>query len=627
MPLFARAPRFRRLSAASLMALALGGCSETGELVRPNNPTAADARGTQSVVVIEAPGSPLVVDWQPEQRGDLEVAMREGVAIVGFGKEGLRLLPDCHIDGKYGFIGVNTKEQVVRLVSGEEVQANLAADAVGIIAKLGAELGTSQALDIAIVMVGKRKTTWSSAKRADLTGKCAGATHFVRGASVGAFAMRSGAKGTARTVAEIFGAGAAASTGSEKTVQNADGLLDACKKATPEADNPPPQCGALIRLELVALEGDATPAKPAVAAPEETKAPSAQSEAGDACGPGFVFADGKCTKAETASHHACKPNEPADCATQCDKGDGESCNTLGVLTWHGEGVRADRAGATAFFDKACKQSSPEGCANFASSLRTGLGVTKDLARAVELSLKACGDGVAAACYAAGNDLFFGQGVPTDRERAVRILDLACRGGEHQACSDLGVSVLGGLGGLRKNDGVAADLFKRACDGGALVGCTNYAYMVEFGKGVPKDIPRAANIYGRACTASAAECIWSGVVAQGAIGSGYDPNKARAGFQKTCALSAANPSGGVEAVSCVIMNEIFGAKETIQKDGLKAGASYWDETCKAGTERDCTLLGVTAWGLGDLPAARRIIADACKLGDPWACSLRGHAKLK
>src|SRR5688572_20173560 len=83
--------------------------------VRPDDPTAADARKSQSVYVIEAQGQPLIVDWQPEIRGDLEVAMREGVAVVRFDEKGLKLLTDCKIDGKYGFIGVNTKEQVVSL--------------------------------------------------------------------------------------------------------------------------------------------------------------------------------------------------------------------------------------------------------------------------------------------------------------------------------------------------------------------------------------------------------------------------------------------------------------------------------------------------------------------------------
>jgi hypothetical protein len=154
----------------------------------------------------------LVVDGT-RQRSDLEVAMREGVSVVKFDGSGMKLLKDCRIDGNYGFIGVNTKEHVVSLTSAEEVKANLPAAGLGILAKLGAELGRSQSLDIAIVMVGKRKTTWAHAARQDLKGDCSGATHFVRGANIGAFAMRSGAKGKARTVAEIFGAGVSASRG------------------------------------------------------------------------------------------------------------------------------------------------------------------------------------------------------------------------------------------------------------------------------------------------------------------------------------------------------------------------------------------------------------------------------
>ncbi len=37
--------------------------------VAPENPKAADVRGSESVYVIEAKGQPLIVDWQPEARG------------------------------------------------------------------------------------------------------------------------------------------------------------------------------------------------------------------------------------------------------------------------------------------------------------------------------------------------------------------------------------------------------------------------------------------------------------------------------------------------------------------------------------------------------------------------------
>ena len=156
----------------------------------PNAPTWNDGR--PHVAVVQGANEPLVVDWQPEQRGDLEVSMKQGVAIVAYDKEGLRLLRDCKIDGSYGFFGTTTKEQVVRLKSEEELRANLPTFGGALAAKLGGELKQGGTLDVALVMVGKLRTTWHHASRADLTGDCRSATHFVHGATIGAFAMDQG---------------------------------------------------------------------------------------------------------------------------------------------------------------------------------------------------------------------------------------------------------------------------------------------------------------------------------------------------------------------------------------------------------------------------------------------------
>ena len=222
-----------RLASAALAAFLLTACPPAARDPRP--PSAAAARGSETVLVIEAQGSPLIVDWQPEHRGDLEVAMREGVAVVGYDSKGLRLLQDCHIDGNYGFIGVSTKEQVIVLQSSDEVKANLPATGLSILARVGAELGTSTEIDIAMVMVGKKKTTWVSASPADLKGDCRGATHFVRGATVGAFALQSAARGQARATAELFGAGVTGNHARQRQVRSVDGTLDACRQASPDA--------------------------------------------------------------------------------------------------------------------------------------------------------------------------------------------------------------------------------------------------------------------------------------------------------------------------------------------------------------------------------------------------------
>lgn len=583
---------------------------------RPDDLKAADVRKSQSVYVIEAQGQPLIVDWQPEIRGDLEVAMREGVAVVRFDEKGLKLLTDCKIDGKYGFIGVNTKEQVVSLVSAEEVKANLPGAGLGIIAKLGAELGHSQALDIAIVMVGKRKTTWSNASNKDLHGSCSGATHFVRGATIGAFAMRTGAKGKARTVAELFGAGVDASAGSSKAVASADGLLTACKAAQPDSETPPNQCGALIRLELVKLGTEAKKGEKPEAV--MVKAETAESS----CPDGFVFSDGKCTRPDTATTHACQLGDVRDCTLQCEKGNAQSCDTMGYMFSSGSGVTRNDAEAAGLFKRACDGGFPNGCLNHGVMLENGLGVAKDEGAALGLYEKACGDGNALGCSAASTLLFYGRGGQKDEAKSVKLALQACRGGEQQACSNLGVMFNIGMGGVTKNENTAASLFKMACDGGNAIGCGNLAYMAEFGKGMTADKKYAGDLYGKACKAQNNQCIWYGVALQTGVGVKKDAKAAVAEYKKTCeaAVNRGHAETNGESVSCVLLNEFYGGKYNLDvRTVMDSYKSVWMPGCNAGHARDCTLGAIVAFSASQADAKDRMKA-ACKLGDPWACEL-------
>ena len=616
----------RRLALYSSLFLALGCANKTGlaDATRPENPNAADVIGAQSVYVIEAQGQPLVVDWQPEQRGDLEVAMREGVAVVKFDAKGMKLLKDCRIDGKYGFVGVNTKEQVVSLLSAEEVKANLPAAGLGILVKLGGELGQTQSLDIAIVMVGKRKTTWAHAARQDVQGDCSGATHFVRGATIGAFAMRSGAKGKARTVAEIFGAGVAASAGSSKTVQNADGLLDACRNASPESETAPSQCGALIRLELVKLEEKPHPIQGA-----QSDAPKAEAnEESQACPEGFVFSGGKCTRPEGAPTHACRYGDVQDCSVQCDKGNNESCDTLGVMFMGGAGVARNAAKAAPLHKKACDGGLANACFNYGLVLLNGEGVPKDEASAVPLFAKACKEGVTRACTALAVVVQFGQGTTADPARAAKIYAIGCRGGDENACSNLGTMFNGGIG-VPKDEKVAAGLFKQACDGGNSIGCGNFAYMVEFGKGVAKNQQTAARIYERACQAQSSECVWLGAVYHAGIGVKKDRKRALAEYARSCdaliARGRAETAG--ESISCILVNELQGAKKSVDTSTFKMATDHWGPACRAGVERDCGGLALIQLHQGDRQGAKDSLNAGCKGGDAWGCELQRELKLK
>jgi hypothetical protein len=78
---------------------------------------------------------------------------------------------------------------VIRLNSADELGANLPFSGLTLKGELAAEMQRGATLDVALMMVGKRVATHGKASTVDLLGDCAGATHIVHWATVGAFAM------------------------------------------------------------------------------------------------------------------------------------------------------------------------------------------------------------------------------------------------------------------------------------------------------------------------------------------------------------------------------------------------------------------------------------------------------
>ncbi|MBA3542180.1 MAG: hypothetical protein H0T79_21375, partial [Deltaproteobacteria bacterium] len=192
----------------------------------------------------------MVVDWTPELRGDLEVAMKEGVAIVEFDCKSMKLSPTCSLAGTYGYIGTTRREKTVEMSTSDEVAANLPVGGLSWLSDLGGKVGRGTALAAQLVMVGKRSSPKKQAARGELTGGCETATHFVRAATVGAFVVASGSKAELEVHAKVMGKGGSAGSTSSTKIQARDGDLAACEKSTPEGTAPPAQCGAIVRIEL-----------------------------------------------------------------------------------------------------------------------------------------------------------------------------------------------------------------------------------------------------------------------------------------------------------------------------------------------------------------------------------------
>lgn len=576
------------LLTAGSLTLAACGAGAAAETVRPADIKAGDAMGEGACGDVSQGGEPLIVDWKPEQRGDLEIAMKEGIAVVSYSCEKIQLLPECKLDGEYGYIGMTRREQVVQLKNGDELRANLPLSG----ATISGEMQRGATLDIAMMIVGKKRTTWDVPSKEDLKGSCAGATHFVRGATVGAFAMGTGSDAKVRAAAEIFGFGGDAASSSSKTTQNRDGDIADCQKASPDAPSAPSQCGAPIRLVLAPI-AKGPPSGPPAAAAAPPPEPS--------CPDGLVLSEGKCTTKATAKAYECKPGDTAECKTQCDAGSLESCGHLGAR----ETEAGDHASGRAHLQKACDGGIGESCT------RLGIGLSK------------------------------GHGGSPDPAAAVAAFQKGCAAGDAMGCREVGVATRAGTAPLAKDDAKAVANFRQACDGGDARGCALLGEMTEAGTGVGKDPIRAAQLYKRACDGTdAAACVSAGRLF--ASGPGKNEIIAQMAFQRGCIRMQPAACAGLgrielakqpdaakrhfqqacnqrDPVGCAAMKVLFGgAAVSIPPQELvnQVGAA-----CRAGSAYDCATAGLLDAAKGMAPPAKMNLQNACTRGDTFACEVQ------
>ncbi len=516
-------------------------CSACGpsvaDAVRPKSTSASEALGEPSAEEggecrdVSQGARPLVVDWKPEQRGDLEVAMSQGIAVMSYDCHKIELLPDCQAEGSYGFKGVVLKQQLIRLQDQDEIRANLPFSGSAIAAQLKGELDRGKTLDLATALIGNLTASRLSVVGSELKGRCQGATHFVRGANIGAFVMQTGEKAAVATAAGLFGASAEANSNSSRLARVEDGSVDSCKESSADSATPPRNCGAIVRVHLLPIESSTAAAVPATGA----AAPVAKVET--TCPAGMVLQDDKCAKPAAEVAHECRPDDVADCQAQCDKGQPASCARLARLMAKGKAGSPEPAKAAQLFDKACQADQGDACSDLGIHYMQGSGVAADPGRALKLFEKACQVGEANGCFNLGNLYYQGQGTTQDRAKAFALFQQACNAGKPAGCINVGSMYDDG-------DGVAADsskafaLFKKACEGDAAAGCSNLAYMYAEGKSVAKDQAQALTFYEKACRLGNAKgCEYAGNRYAKGDGIAADPAKGQQLLQRACELGA------------------------------------------------------------------------------------------
>jgi TPR repeat protein len=543
----------------------LVGCG-SAKVVRPDAIAGAAALGESSKTCPTAHSSPLVVDWTADERANLELAMQGSVAVVAYTCDGIELLRDCHVSGSYGYVGVTQQEENVQIDDHDELSANLPRMGALMGAKLSAEMKQGATIDIATVMVGKSRTNVERATRVDLVGDCARATHFVRGASLGAFAMQQGTHGKVRAAVDLFGSKEEGNSSSAKATTSKAGVLDACKGADRGDNAPPKQCGALLRVELDAIDSG----QPGGQAARESE--------GSVCPQGLVYASGKCARPGSVTSYECNGSDVQDCTTQCSRGNGDSCMRLGEMYKLSLHVKQDLVRAASLFQQGCDRGSQESCNFLGLALLNGQGVTKSVPRAATLFQKACDAGRLA------------------------------------ACTNLGL-VYDGKHGMPENDSLDLSLATRACKGGRSVACHNLAIMYFHGKGVPKDLARAKALAEQSCQegkASGIGCQFLGLLYRDGSGVAQDDAAAFRYYKMGCARG----DGGASCADAAAAS--WNGRGTAQD--YAQSIKFRERSCTLLYAPSCRVLGniFTKKTPPDLNEARRFYQLGCNEGDAESC---------
>ncbi len=496
----------RRLCHVITTALVLSAASscgkgKVGDIVRPDETTGAEAFGEKTAkfdcTAVAPAAEPLVVDWADHDRMELGIKLREeGVAVVHYGCDGLRLLKHCKIPGGYNFAGAGASTQVIELKSADAVQASLPMQGM----KFSAEVRGDSQIDIATAIVGRLGTMVSGPSKGDAQGECDDATHYVRSAYVGAFAMATGTKGKAAAAAEVFKFSASGASESERSALTKDGDLGICEAYDPDAspDNPPAKCRSAIRLELYPLtEGGATAPKP----PDPEKEGLA-----NACPAGFVsIAGGGCDRPTAdAPAYRCDRNNFEDCKAQCDKGNADSCYNAGLgplserpIAPNDPKYAASRKAKSVFMEKACTGGVGLACNSRGldhSSKNSGM---LDLPKANEYWARACNDlFFATSCLFLSSSYLDGKGVRPDPMKGVALMRRACNLGSASGCSKLGEWYLQGYpkAKIAKDPKKGIEVMKQACDQGKIgYTCLDLAEYLQ-----SKKDPAAAEYKSKGC---------------------------------------------------------------------------------------------------------------------------------
>lgn len=215
--------------------------------------------------VLKSQANPLIVEWPGADRATLEARARRAIVPVRYLGCEMEILKQCSFPGQYSYTALNKQRESIVVRDVDDLYAKLPLGA----ASLEGTLKSAGELNVAMVMVGRYE--WNGTpKYGDLQGAdCSKATHLVSALIVGAFDFYAGTDSETSGGLGVAGVGAGARSQSKRAVIDEAGDEAACSRSTTKDSEPPNDCGAMLRVEVIPI-----PDAPAFAAAASADAPA-----------------------------------------------------------------------------------------------------------------------------------------------------------------------------------------------------------------------------------------------------------------------------------------------------------------------------------------------------------------
>lgn len=211
---------------------------------------------------------PFIIEWDATDKSSFEAYANSDVVMVRYEGCDMVVLEECRNDSIRGSQGAY---KPVEWTSGalEKLditnQGELHAKLPLSVGTLGGRVSGGEKFHMEYYVAGTRTSTRDAVYRADIASNpgCEGATHFVYGYNLGAFALGSLNELNASVEASVYGFGAGGSTNKSRKADKQGGDLSTCKSdSASEVEG----CKAPIRLTLRPIREGENPQKEAMKA-------------------------------------------------------------------------------------------------------------------------------------------------------------------------------------------------------------------------------------------------------------------------------------------------------------------------------------------------------------------------